>query len=78
MFFVLVLTSAVRDTSLVAAIIVGATYNRILAGTSAGIAAPDQLTSWWPSFVGWANRVARRVADRDEVNERRITTTSRR
>lgn len=73
LFFLLDHTGAVHDTSLFAAILIATTYNRVLAGGAAAMPVPDQVSSWWPSFLTWADKVSKKVAHRDDVKEQRFT-----
>jgi hypothetical protein len=71
LFFALDLTGAIVDTSLIAAVGISFTYDRILAGAGS-VEAPSALTSWWPSFKAWATKVTEEVASRDVLQEQRL------
>ena len=61
LFFALDWTGAIRDTSIFAAIIVDFSYDRFLAGQgNQEVKVPGALTSWWPSFLAWADEVVKR------------------
>jgi hypothetical protein len=72
LFALLAQTHAIQDTSLFAALIVAVSYDRILAGNVSDFRLPQQVTSWWPSFLAWANKIAEKIAEIDALYERRF------
>jgi hypothetical protein len=70
LYFILDWTGAIRDTSIFAAIFVAFFYERILTGQAGQqVKVAESLTSWWPSFLAWANAVASTVGLKIRENE---------
>lgn len=70
LYWVLDRTSAIIDTSMLSALLVGFGYERIMAGTntedgtgSAGVAAPGPVRSIWAPLLAYADEIAAKVRD---------------
>jgi hypothetical protein len=70
LYWVLDRTSAIIDTSMMSALLVGFGYERIMAGTntedgtgSAGVAAPGPVRSIWAPLLAYADEIAAKVRD---------------
>jgi hypothetical protein len=72
LFWLLDRTSAVHDTSLFGAIVVGVGYQQILSGQLSSIKAPDQISGPWQLFNAWSDRMAARIRDRIQNNSIRF------
>ena len=68
LFWLLDRTSAVHDTSLFAAILVGVGYQQILSGGLGSIRAPGEVSGFWQPFAKWADAIAARIRDRVAIN----------
>jgi hypothetical protein len=64
LFWFLDRTGAIHDTSLFAAILVGAGYQRILSGELASIRPAGDIAKFWQPFVAWSDHVADRIRNR--------------
>lgn len=63
LYWLLAWTGVVRDTSVVAAVVVGLGYRQVATTGVAGIKLGGQWPVWQP-FVSWANRIADRIVAR--------------
>ncbi len=72
LFWVLDRTSAIHDTSLMAAMIVGFGYERILAGGLDGLTAPGTVSRFWTPFLAYADEISKRVNRRIFRNQARF------
>ena len=72
LFYVLDLSGAIHDTSFFAAVVIGVTYDRIMAGGADVVQAPEGISSWWPSFLTWVDKVATQVGAQQSLNEVRM------
>jgi hypothetical protein len=61
LFLLLDRTSALSDTSLFGAVLVGVGYERIIAGSSQNLRAPGEVSQLWTPFLAYADRVAQIV-----------------
>ena len=68
LFWFLDRTSAIHDTSLFAAVLIGVGYQQILTG-GASIRVTGELTKFWQPFAAWADSIAGRIRDRIIVND---------
>jgi hypothetical protein len=68
LFWFLDRTSALHDTSLFAAVLVGIGYQQILSGNLGSIRSPGEASKLWQPFVAWADGIAARIRDRVVVN----------
>ncbi len=64
LFWLLDRTSAIHDTSLFAAVLVGAGYQQILSGSFANIKAPGDASVFLKPFDAWAQSISTRILDR--------------
>jgi hypothetical protein len=76
LFWLLDRTGAINDTSVVAALLVGVGYERILSGQGE-LGVPASLSGLWKPFAAFADsisaRVSKRIADRIFRFDRRLT-----
>lgn len=72
LFWFLDYVSALRDTSLFAALIVAFGYRQIFAGGIAGISLPGQTQQLWNPFETWAKKVAERIVTRSKRDRDRF------
>jgi len=72
LFWILDRTSALYDTSLLAALVVALTYERILSGQSQTFRTPGAVSSLWSPFVAYANDLAKSVRDHVFRREKRF------
>jgi hypothetical protein len=68
LFWLLDRTGAIHDTSLFAAILIGAGYQQILSGNLATIR-PGDISKFWQPFSAWADHVADRIRNRVARND---------
>jgi len=66
LFWSLDYTSALRDTSLFAALVVAFGYRQIFQGGVQGIVASGPTASFWKPFEAWANRISQTIAARNK------------
>jgi hypothetical protein len=69
LFWVLDRASAIHDTSLFAAVLIGAGYQQILSGNVATIRLTGDISKFWQPFSAWADHVADRVRNRVARND---------
>jgi len=69
LFWFLDYSSALRDTSLYAALIVAYGYRQIFTGGVQGIVAPGQTARLWQPFEAWASRISEAVASRNKSSQ---------
>jgi hypothetical protein len=69
LFWLLDRADAMHDTSLFAAILVGATYRQILTGGSSAVNVPGGFAKAWQPFVVWSDHVAAGIRARIERNK---------
>jgi hypothetical protein len=72
LFWFLDRTSAIHDTSLFAAIVVGAGYQKILAGNLKSVQTPADVSKLWQPFAAWADSISVRISDRLADNRMRF------
>jgi hypothetical protein len=71
LFWFLDRVNAIHDTSLFAAILVGAGYQQVLSGNLASIRAGEVSKIWQP-FTAWSDYIADRIRDRIITNSERF------
>lgn len=69
LFWLLDRTSAIHDTSLFAAVLIGGGYQQILSGNVATIRPTGDISKFWQPFSAWADHVADRVRNRIARND---------
>jgi hypothetical protein len=69
LFWVLDRTSAIHDTSLFAAILIGVGYQQILSGELASIRPAGDISTFWQPFAAWSDHVADGIRNRILRNE---------
>ncbi len=72
LFWFLDRTSAISDTSVFAAILVGFGYQGIITGGNQTVQAPGGVSALWTPFVAYADRVAKAALERGARDERRL------
>ncbi len=72
LFWLLDRTSAINDTSVFAAILVGFSYERIITGGNQTIRAPGDVSQFWSPFLAYSDRIANLVRDQDARRRRRL------
>lgn len=72
LFAVLDWTGVINDTSLLAAVVVALSYDRILAGGMEGVKAPVFILFWWQSIKNWSNEVSQHLQEREDYREERF------
>jgi hypothetical protein len=66
LFWFLDFVSVIQDTSLFAALVVGAGYRQIFSGGVQGLTLPAQTASLWKPFDAWVKSVADRIATKQK------------
>lgn len=69
LFWLLDRTGAIHDTSLFAAVLIGAGYQQILTGNLASIRPSGDISKFWQPFSAWADHVADRIRNRVARND---------
>jgi hypothetical protein len=69
LFWLLDRASAIHDTSLFAAVLIGVGYQQILAGNVATIRPTGDISKFWQPFSAWADHVADKVRNRIARND---------
>ncbi len=64
LFWLLDRTSAITDTSLFAAVLIGVGYERIITGSDQTLRAPGDVSALWTPFLAYADKVAKVVLER--------------
>ena len=72
LFWLLDRTSAINDTSVFAAILVGFGYVGIITGDNQSIRPPGGASQFWSPFLAYSDRIAAQVRDQDARRRRRI------
>ena len=73
LFWLLDRTSAVSDTSVFAAFLIGFGYQGIVTGSNQSLGVPPQVSSWWTPFVAYADGVSTRAKHRAFRSQKRLT-----
>jgi hypothetical protein len=68
LFWLLDRTNAIHDTSLFAALLIGAGYQSILSGSFSSIKAPGDVSAFLKPFAAWADAIAAQIRDRVVIN----------
>jgi len=69
LFWLLDRTGAIHDTSLFAAVLIGAGYQQVLSGNLASIRPSGDISKFWQPFTAWADHVADRIRNRVARND---------
>jgi len=69
LFWFLDRTNAIHDTSLFAALLIGAGYQQVLSGSVASLKAPGDVSAFLKPFAAWADAIAARIRDRVVIND---------
>jgi hypothetical protein len=69
LFWLLDRTNAIHDTSLFAAVLIGAGYQQILSGNAATIRPTGEISKFWKPFSAWADHVADGIRNRVARND---------
>jgi hypothetical protein len=69
LFWFLDRTNAIHDTSLFAALLIGAGYQQVLSGSVSSLKAPGDVSAFLKPFAGWADAIAAQIRNRVVIND---------
>jgi hypothetical protein len=72
LFWILDRTAVIHDSSLLAALLVAFTYERILSNSSPDLKASETVSAFWQPFVKWTELIARKANEIEYRNALRL------